>query len=157
MRRAANSSAERSAGASRSSAAFSSGLGTSNDSAGPGAHPSNRLPRSRSAWSPSVITRAQMSATVARSSTNLERSIRRRESGELSHEAASNRLTVTAGCLPELRHHRLHRDASRLEARLVGDQPRGRGAEDRCDAQTVLLERPAGRGQVDYPVDQADL
>src|SRR5438552_7378946 len=157
MRRAANSSAERSAGASPSSAALSSALGTSNDSAGPGAHPSKRLPSSRSAWSPSANTRAQMSATVARSSANLDRSIRRRESGEPSHEAALNRSTVTAGCLPELRYHRLHRRAPRLETRLVGDQPCGRAAEDGRDAKAVLLQRAAGRGQVDYPVDKADL
>src|SRR2546430_8654721 len=101
MRPAANSSAERSAGANRSSARFRSGFGTSNDSAGPGAHPSNRLPSSRRAASPSVMTRAQISATVARSSANLEKSMRRRDSGESSHDAASNRLTVTAGRPPQ--------------------------------------------------------
>src|SRR2546421_2225468 len=138
MRPAANSRAERSAGASRSTAAVSSAFGTSNDSAGPGAQPSNRLPSSRSALSPSASTRAHISATVARSSTNLDRSMRRRERGESSHDAASNRLTVTAGGPPQLGHQRLHRGAARLEARLVSDQPRRRAAEDRRDAEAVF-------------------
>src|SRR5712692_8065326 len=157
MRRAANSSAERSAGASRSVAAFSSAFGTWNDSPSPGAQPSNRLPSSRSASSPSAMTRAHMAATVARSSANFDRSMRRRESGESSHEAASNRLTVTAGRLPELRHHRLHSGAPRLEARLVGDQPRGGAAQDGGDAKAVLAQRPAGRSQVDDSVDEPNL
>src|SRR5438105_2816211 len=157
IRRAANSKAARSAGARRSAAVAISRGGTSNDSPGAGAHPSKRRPRSRSASSPSASTRAQISATAARSVANWVRSSRRRERGESSHEPTSNLLTGMAGSLPHPGDHRLHRGRSRLEARLVRDQPRGRASEHGRDAQPVVAERPSRRGQVDDAVDQPNL
>src|SRR5438128_6248777 len=157
MRRAANSSAKRSAGAKRSAAAASSCCGTSNDSPGAGAHPSKRRPSSRSASLPSASTRAQISVTASRSLANWVRSSLRRDRGESSHEPTSNLLTGMTRCLAQLGDHRLHRCRARLEARLVGDQPRGRAAEHRRDAQAVVSQGPPRRGQIDDAIDQADL
>src|SRR5207245_206302 len=157
MRPAANSSAERSAGAKRSAAAASSRWGTSNDSPGAGAHPSNRRPSSRSASSPSASTREQISATASRSLANWVRSSLRRDRGESSHEPTSNLLTGIARSLAHLGDHRLDSRRARLEARLVGDQPGGRGAEYGRDAQPVVSQRPSRRRQVDDAVDTADL
>src|SRR5207244_10188647 len=147
MRAAANSSAARSAEATRPMAAAKSSGGTSNDSPSGGAQPSKRRPRSLRARSPSVRTREQISATAARSLANCERSKRRDAKGEATHDRASNLLTGMVRRLTKSRNHRLHRCGSRLQARLVGDESRRRATQHGGDSQAVFAQRPAARSE----------
>src|SRR5262249_50754749 len=151
IRSAANSRAPRSA------ASITASMATSNDSPGSGAQPSNRMPRSRSAASPSRLTRSQISITAARSRSNSARFSPRRDSGDSRHDLVSNLLTVTSGSLPQPGDDRLDRVGPGLQAGLVGDEPCRRRPEHSDHPQAVLAQRPAGGGEVDDAVDKADL
>src|SRR5437764_7663815 len=162
MRSAANSSAARSAAGGRRMAAAISSAGTAKLSPPAGDQPSKRDPYSRRAASPSDATRAQISWTAARCSAKSERSSRRRDAGESSHEPTSKRLTGTVEDPSENRvapapHKRLDRLGARFQARLVRHESRGRRAENARDAEAVLTERASGGREVDDAVDQADL
>src|SRR2546429_8530613 len=157
MRDAANSSAARSAEATRPIAAAKSADGTSNDCPSGGAQPSNRLPSSLRARSPSVRTREQISATAARSSANCERSKRRKAKGEAVHDRASNLLTGMVRRLAKPRDHRLHRGGSGLQAGLVGDEAWRRGSEDRGDPPAGFAPGPAAPGPVPDAIGEAGL
>src|SRR5258708_12914692 len=122
MRSAANSRAARSAGFSLAAAATSSRFGTSNVSPASGAQPSNFVSSSRSASSPSAATRAQMSATTARSFANWDRSSLLRDIGDSSHEPTSKRLTLMRP-LAQPPDRRLHGLGSRLDAPPVHPPP----------------------------------